>query len=102
MGTRLDVRRRLPSVEFLEDRIFLNSERLAAIPLTGAEISANPQPEIEPGTTFGTSPLPVVGAVSSVLCMAGCLVRRYFRQLKPEQQQQPTSERLRTPRPNCK
>merc|ERR1711964_320218 len=56
------------------------ARRLAAIPLVqdpGATLPT--EPEMLAGTS---DPLPVLGALSSVLCIAGCLVKRYFRQLK--------------------
>jgi len=73
-----DKRRRLPSIE--EPMFEPSSERrLAAIPLPG--VSTPPQSEIEPGA-ISSSTLPAVGVVSSALCLAGCFVRRCYRQVK--------------------
>merc|ERR1711964_505545 len=60
------------------------ARRLAAIPLAEAPGATLPtEPEMVAGQTDNlTDPLPVLGVVSSILCLAGCLVKRYFRQQK--------------------
>merc|ERR1711964_396117 len=59
------------------------ARRLGAIPLAddpSASATLPIQPEMVSGPT--TDSLPVVGMVSSALCLAGCLVKRFYGQLK--------------------
>jgi len=72
-------RRRLPSVDLIPLEFRTPERRLAAIPLPG--VTTPPQAEIEPGATL-SSTLPAVGMVSSLLCLAGCFVRRCYRHFK--------------------
>merc|ERR1711964_35387 len=80
-------RRRLAETPDLLFEARLASEpvarRLGAIPLADAPSASAIlpiQPEMVSGPT--TDSIPVVGMVSSALCLAGCLVKRFYGQLK--------------------
>merc|ERR1711964_141919 len=78
------VRRRLANTPDLIFEARLASQpvarRLGAIPLADDPSLLPTQPEMVTGPT--TDSLPVVGMVSSALCLAGCLVKRFYGQLK--------------------
>merc|ERR1711964_33585 len=77
-------RRRLADTPDLLFEARLASEpvarRLGAIPLVDDPSILPTQPEMVSGPTAVS--LPVLGMVSSALCLAGCLVKRYYSQLK--------------------
>merc|ERR1711964_885728 len=80
MGRLIEIEPPLPEAEFLSEP----TRRLAAIPLAEAPGATLPtEPEMVLGQTDNlTDTLPVLGVVSSVLCIAGCLVRHWYRQQK--------------------